>query len=253
MLRFDHVSFGFGQRSVLDDVDLAVANGTVATILGPNGAGKSTLLDLCLGWRLPRVGVVEVAGRQLQNMSPRELGRTIGLVPQRENVRFNFSVEDYVLLGRGPHLRALGMPGKEDRRIARDALDTVGMAELRKQSIMTLSGGEYQLMLIARSLTQQPRILLLDEPTSQLDPAHRIDILRVLKQLSERGITVLLTSHSPEIAALVSDEVFLLGSGRICAYGSARSVLTEANLESVYRTEFRITWRNGHPHFMWEL
>lgn len=253
MLELSHVHFGFAQKVVLDDASLTVAKGTVAVLLAPNGAGKSTLLDICLGWRHPRSGRVEIAQRWVEEMSPRELGRTVGLVPQRENLRFDFSVEDYVLLGRGPHLPALGLPGDEDRRIARESLETVGIADLRHQSIMTLSGGEYQLMLIARSLTQQPRLLLLDEPTSQLDPAHRIEILRVIKRLSGRGITVLLTSHSPEIAALVSDEVFLLGSGRISARGAAQDVLTEENLESVYGTKFRISWRDHQPHFMWEL
>jgi iron complex transport system ATP-binding protein len=234
-----------GARPVLKDLSFALTEGTIAAILGPNGAGKSTLLDICLGWRLPDRGAVLLAGRPLHDWSRGERGRLMSLVPQRENVRFDFSVVDYVLLGRAPHLRPLEAPGRRDREIALEALAAAGVAELADRSITTLSGGEYQLMLIARSLTQQPTVLLLDEPASQLDPAHQLRVIRLLKKLSGAGITVLFTSHSPQTAAVVADSIHLLKAGRFRYSGSPREVLTEKNLQAVYGVPFKVSWTRG--------
>jgi len=253
MISLHQVSFSYRKRGVLDGLSLDVGDGTVAAVLGPNGAGKSTLLDICLGWRRPSEGTVQISGKNLDEMSARERGRTVSLVPQRENVRFDFPVIDYVLLGRAPHLPPLSVPGRTDREIAVDAMEKVGIAHLSRRPIVELSGGEYQLMLIARSLAQQPRVMLLDEPTSQLDPAHRLAVLKVLDRIASAGITVLMTSHSPETAALIANELHLMHAGKIARSGSPKEVLTKDNLEMVYGVPFIVKWLDGSPHFSWKL
>ena len=189
----------------------------------------------------------------MEELSARERGRSISLVPQRENIRFDFTCLEYVLLGRYPYMPPLGSPGDHDIAIASETLETVGISHLSGRLITEISGGEYQLMLIARSLAQQPKLMVLDEPTSQLDPGHRIAVLTVLRKLAGSGMTILLTSHSPETAALVADEVALLGKGEILFHGPSREVLTAKNLESVYGVPFEIEWIDGRPRFSWNL
>jgi iron complex transport system ATP-binding protein len=253
MLRLSEIFFAYGKRPVLSGLSFETESGTISAVLGPNGAGKSTLLDICLGWRKPNAGSVTIEGNGLDAMSTRDRGKIVSLVPQRENIRFDFPVLEYVLLGRAPHLPPLAVPGPADTAIAIEALGTVGIAHLAERQVAQISGGEYQLMLIARSLTQQPRLLLLDEPTSQLDPAHRIEVLRVLKRLAAAGITVFLTSHSPETAALVADRIHLLHGGAIVVSGPPREVLTEEHLEAAYGVEFHIAWWEGVPRFGWDV
>ena len=247
------ISIAFaGRGSVLHGICLAVEAGTVTAVLGPNGSGKTTLLDICLGWRRPDAGTVMLRGRPLPSWSRREQARTMSLVPQRENVRFAFRVTDYVLLGRAPHLPALGVPKATDFAIARDALRTAGIAGLAERSITTLSGGEYQLMLIARSLAQQAVVLLLDEPASQLDPAHRRRVTGLLRRLADRGIAVVYTSHDPQAVAAAADTVHLLHGGRFAFSGTPRQTLTPEALRSVYSLPFQVAWTRRGPHISWD-
>ena len=246
MVSLRDVMFSYRRGApVLKSITLQLEPGEVAAVLGPNGAGKTTLLDVCLGWKSPSAGTVLLADRPVRGMTPAERGRTVSLVPQRENVRFDFSVAEYVLLGRAPHLRPLAAPGRHDRSVAAAALREAGIARLGERSIAGLSGGEYQLMLIARSLAQQAAILLLDEPASQLDPAHQVRVLRLVRALSRKGIAVLFTSHSPQAAATVADTVHLLRGGRFVASGPPRAVLTAAALERLYGVPFSVRWSKG--------
>jgi iron complex transport system ATP-binding protein len=241
-----------GRGNVLRGLSLAVGAGTVTAVLGPNGSGKTTLLDVCLGWRKPDGGMVLLRGKPLPSWSRREQAQAMSLVPQRENVRFDFSVTDYVLLGRAPHLPSLGVPGPEDFAIVRDALRTAGIAGLADRSITTLSGGEYQLMLIARSLAQQAALLLLDEPASQLDPAHRQRVTGLLRRLADRGLAVVYTSHDPQATAAAADTVHLLHGGRFAFSGTPRRTLTPEALQAVYGLPFRVAWTRRGPHISWD-
>jgi iron complex transport system ATP-binding protein len=241
-----------GGQSILRNLSLEVEEGSIAAILGPNGSGKTTLLDICLGWKHPARGGVLLKGRKLDGFSRRERGTLMSLVPQRENVRFDFTVTEYVLLGRAPHLRPLEAPGSKDERIAREALAAAGIARLAQRSIATLSGGEYQLMLIARSLAQSPALLLLDEPASQLDPGNQLAVIRLLKSLRARGITVLYTSHNPQAAAIAADTIHMLKNGSFAVSGPPREVLTSAALEKVYGVPFRVSWEGELPQVQWD-
>jgi iron complex transport system ATP-binding protein len=241
-----------GRQSVLRNLSLEVEEGSIAAILGPNGSGKTTLLDICLGWRRPARGDVVLKGRRLADFTRRERGTLMSLVPQRENVRFEYTVMEYVLLGRAPYLGPLEAPGRVDERIAREALAAAGIARLAQRSIATLSGGEYQLMLIARSLAQSPALLLLDEPASQLDPGNQLAVIRLLKSLRSRGITVVYTSHNPQAAAIAADTIHMLKNGNFAASGPPREVLTGAVLQRVYGVPFRVSWKRDVPHVQWD-
>jgi iron complex transport system ATP-binding protein len=195
---------------------------------------------------------VLLAGKPIEEWSRGERGRMISLVPQRENIRFDFTVTEYVLLGRAPHLPPLATPNREDREIAREALAAAGIERFASRSIATLSGGEYQLMLVARSLAQRPILLLLDEPASQLDPANDLRILRLLKTLAARGITVVYTSHNPQTAAVAADTIHFLEGGRFRGSGPPRQSLTARNLRGVYGVDFTVRWARGSAHISWD-
>jgi iron complex transport system ATP-binding protein len=170
ILSFQNVTFGFRQHKtpVLRDVSFSLYPGRVTAILGPNGAGKTTLLNLALGWLHPWEGEIQLQGKPLPRHTRKETGRLLALVPQSEHTPFDYSVFEYVLMGRSPHLPPLGIPRDIDYQETWKALEQVGLAELTDQPVPQLSGGERQLMLLARAVTQNPRLFLLDEPTALL-------------------------------------------------------------------------------------
>ncbi|MGB9776818.1 MAG: ABC transporter ATP-binding protein [Anaerolineae bacterium] len=242
ILSLHHVWFAYpnGARDVLQDISLEVHPGTVNAVLGPNGAGKSTLLHLILGLYPPRQGKIRVGGRPLSAHSRQSLSRQIALVPQREHIPFEFRVLEYVLLGRTPHLDFLQMPGPKDVRAARQALERLGIADLADRSVSALSGGEHQLVLIARAVAQEAPILLLDEPTAHLDLANKRRILALLRSLAAQGQTVLFTTHDPDTALAVADACILMRAGRILHQGPVAEVLTTEKLTQTYATPLRV-------------
>jgi iron complex transport system ATP-binding protein len=241
------VSFRYPRAAApaLDGVNIDLAAETSTAVLGPNGAGKSTLLDICLSWRQPQKGEICLAGRPMEQYRRRELGSWMSLVPQDERVRFSYSATEYLLLGRTPYLRQLELPGEEDLEIVAHALETVGLPHLSRRSVSTLSGGEHQLLLIARALVQQPRILILDEPTSRLDPAKRRRIIDLLLHLREGGKTLLLTTHDPGLAAELASHTILLKKGRVAASGDTDDILNSERLSGLYDTPMRVLRMGG--------
>ena len=219
---------------VLKNLSLEIPEGSRTAILGPNGGGKTTLLHVFLGLLPPREGVLRVAGKPPAAYARRELSRIIGLVPQNEHIPFDFSLLDYVLLGRAPYLGALEQPGKEDEEAARAALDTVGLAVHERHPVTALSGGERQLAMIARALAQAPRILLLYEPTSHLDLGNRQAVQQVLRKMAAAGVTVVFTTHDPHLAASMADFGILLRNGSLLASGPMKSLFTEELLGATY-------------------
>ena len=227
-------------RAVLHDLSLEVPAGAVTAILGPNGSGKTTLLRLLLGVLRPAAGAIHLAGRPQQGYSRRERSQLIGLVPQDEHIPFDFSVLEYVLLGRAPYLSPLQMPGEVDRQVALAALHLVGLDPLRERTVPSLSGGERQLVALARALAQQPRILLMDEPTAHLDLSNRGRLLAIVRDLVTRGVTVVLTTHDPNLAASVASFAVLMRQGQALATGPAGIVLTEQTLSATYGVPVRV-------------
>jgi iron complex transport system ATP-binding protein len=253
LLAFQEVSFGYARgQEALSHLSLEVPAGSVMAILGPNGAGKTTLLHTALGRLQPHAGQVILDGCPLRNYTRREIGQYMGLVPQSERIPFEYSLCDYALFGRTPYLHPLEMPGEADRLAALQALTQVGMEEMADRSINSLSGGERQLAMLARALAQQPRLLLLDEPTSHLDLSNKGRLLSLLRRLSDEGVTILLTTHEPEVAAMIATHLVLMRKGQVLQAGMLAEVLTTPNLSACYGVPVEVLAIDGRRLVLWD-
>ena len=219
------------------DLAFTVATRECVGIIGPNGSGKSTLLRLLGGLLEPDAGSVTLEGEPLARLTPRERARRTAVVLPEAPLLFNFSVLEVVLMGRAPHLGLWGLEGKADYAVAHRALEDVGLGSLGERPVHDLSSGERQRVMIARALAQEPRLLLLDEPTAFLDLKHGLAIHEILFDLRrERGLTVVVVSHDLNLAARHADRLVLLQHGRIVADGPPEAVLTPELLSPVYET-----------------
>lgn len=235
-LTVDDLSFSYPGTSkrTFSELNLSIPGGAVTAILGPNGSGKTTLLHLFLGLLAPEAGHVRLFGKKRQHYSATAVRQCIGLVPQNEVVPFDLSVMEYVLLGRAPFLRLLERPGPADWRIATDALESVAMAKMATRRVTALSSGEKQLAATARALCQEPRILLMDEPTSHLDLANARRVLGMIRKNGGREKSVVFTTHDPNAAAAVADHVLLMGKNHLLASGPPSQTLTGELLSATY-------------------
>jgi len=226
--------FGYDQRPLLKGVNLEVPSGSLTVLLGKNGSGKSTLLRL-MGGLLPfEKGRVSLLGKDVRRISPSERAGLVGFLPQFHHPVFPFTVEEVVLTGRAAQVFFL--PGKKDREKVRQALEALGLMDFRDRPYNELSGGERQLVMVARVLAQDPRIILLDEPLSHLDLANQVRLLRLLKDLTARGLTVLVVLHDPNTAVLYGDQMLFLKEGRILSPEKGRGPWEASFLSEVYDT-----------------
>jgi len=231
------VAVRLGPRSVLAGVDLAVRAGEVVGLLGRNGAGKTTLLRAARDALRPDAGEVLLDGREARALGRRGRARAVAMVPQETVFPFPFSVAEVVLMGRTPHLGWLGFESQRDLDVARGAMERLGIAAFADRSILELSGGERQLAVVARALAQEPRLLLLDEPTAFLDLRHRIEVLSQVRELAAAGGAALVVSHDLGVAAGFCDRLVLLGGGRVVAAGTPAEVLVPETLRSAFGIE----------------
>ena len=238
-------SYNGSQRAVLRDLSLEIPPGTITAILGPNGSGKTTLLRLLLGVLRPQQGRILLEGRPQGSYSRRELSRLLGLVPQDEHIPFDFSILEYVLLGRAPYLGPLATPGRADHQVALEALHTAGLDHLQDRPLPNLSGGERQLAIVARALAQEPRILLLDEPTAHLDLGNKGRLLAIVQGLGAEGVTVVMTTHDPNVASTVASYVVLMRQGEVLDAGPVESLLTAEKLSSTYGVPVQVGQIDG--------
>ena len=253
LLAFQDVSFGYVRAvEALRHLSLEVPPGSVMAILGPNGAGKTTLLHTALGRLQPHRGQVQLNGRPLTTYTRREIGQQMGLVPQSERIPFEYSLWDYALFGRTPYLQPLEMPGESDRLVALQALTQVGLDKMAARSINSLSGGERQMAMIARALAQQPRLLLLDEPTSHLDLSNKGRLVKLLRRLSAEGVTIVLTTHEPEVAAMLATHLVLMRKGQVLQAGLLVDVLTAPNLTACYGVPVEVLVVEGRRLVLWD-
>jgi iron complex transport system ATP-binding protein len=247
ILSFREVAFGYRhlERPVLRDISLDVPEGSITALIGPNGAGKTTILHLALGWLRARAGKVLLEGKQVHAYGQRERGRLMSLVPQKEHIPFEYSIFEYVMLGRAPHLRALEMPGPEDYEAAAEAIEAVGLAGSKSRPINELSSGERQLLLAARSLAQRPRLMLLDEPTSHLDMGNKKRLVELIESQRSGGVTVLFTTHELDIAARLADHLVLVHGGEVLRSGSPDEVLADESLKAAYGLDVKVVEVEG--------
>ncbi len=253
IISLENISFSYDgdHRNALQQLSLNITDNSVTSILGPNGAGKSTLLHILLGWLRPDEGTILLKGRPLIEYSRREAGQMMALVPQIEHMPFDYSVLEYVLLGRTPYLNPLESPHEIDVNAALKALEISGLSHMESRTVTSLSGGERQLVLLARALTQQPHIILLDEPTSHLDLANKARLIKILSELHRAGSSIILTTHEPEVAATISTEIVLLRKGQILTSGRCESVFTAQYLTEAYGVPVRIVEIDGQRIALW--
>ena len=233
----------------LEAVSLDVEPGTLYAVLGPNGSGKSTLMRALLGTVPLDAGEVEIDGLPLEAWRRRDLAQAVGAVTQHESAAFPIGVRELVAMGRYPHLGTLRAPGDRDRELVEAAMIRCDVHHMADRDVGTLSGGEHQRVRIARALAQDPRALILDEPTASLDIRHEMEILRLLRHSADQGITVLLITHHLDLAARFADRLLLLGCGRLAAEGSPAEVFRAEVLEAVYGwpVEVLVDERTGAP------
>ncbi|MGC8932814.1 MAG: ABC transporter ATP-binding protein [Candidatus Methanodesulfokora sp.] len=216
----------------LDGVSLTVKNGEILSIIGPNGAGKSTLLKVINGILKPKVGTVYLDQKSLNEIPMREVAKKMGFVPQNIHLIGMLTVHDFVMTGRRPYINFT--PSREDEEKVYEALKTVGAIELAERTLEELSGGELQRVIIARALAGEPEVLLLDEPTSNLDLKYQIEIKKLIESLSSKGLIVIMAIHDLTYAYRVSDKILMLNKGKVFAAGKPEEVLTPENIKEVY-------------------
>ena len=239
-LSVESLSFSYGRTAVLWDVTFAAEKGELLSVLGPNGVGKTTLFRCILGTLTPASGRVTVDGCDLTTLPPRERARRIAYIPQIHPATFGYTVLDTVLMGAARQLNAFQQPGAAQLRQAEEALEQVGAAHLRERSFTRLSGGEQQLVLIARALAQKAEVLMMDEPTSALDYGNQLRILQMVRRLAAQGYTVILSTHNPQHALTFATTLLALHGGTAAAWGRPAQVLTPELMETLYgvRAEF---------------
>jgi len=236
-----HVGYAYDQHRALRDVCLKVEPGEVVGLLGANGSGKSTLLRVLSGLLPGYDGVARIDGREVGEISRRELARMLAVVPQESTFGFPFTAIEIVLMGRHPHLSGLAFESEQDTDVAMAALERCGASHLAARPIHELSSGERQRIVFARALAQQPRAMLLDEPSSFLDIRHQVELFDVVRDLADRdGCTILTVLHDVNLAAEYCDRIVLLADGTTRAAGPAEEVLTYAHLTHVYGTEIYV-------------
>jgi iron complex transport system ATP-binding protein len=232
-LSINKLSFNYAGFPILKDVEMSVNEGEVLSIVGPNGSGKSTLLKCINRILKTQQNTVLIDGKDAGKLNLKELSKIMGYVPQSSTSTFPFTVFDVVLMGRKPYIH--WNLSERDSEIVADMLDFLGISELAMRHFNELSGGEQQKVIIARALAQQPKLLLLDEPTSSLDIRHQLEILCMLKSLTEGGErSVVVSMHDLNLASRFSDRMLMLKHGKIFACGTPEAVLTEANIAAVY-------------------
>jgi iron complex transport system ATP-binding protein len=245
------VSFSYSSLHAVIEVSLSIPRGAMGALIGANGSGKSTLIRLLAGLLPPGSGEVIFDGASLSTIHPRERAKRIAYVPQSTSNIFPFTALEVVLTGRSPYSGRFRFESSHDEQIALAALDALDAAHLASRHITELSGGERQLVTVARALAQEPEALLLDEPASALDLKHRTQLTRALRRLrDDRGITILMITHDLMLLDSAADLIFAMKCGRLIASGASEIVLTEAVLGEVYDAPVR-TMRSERRTFVW--
>ncbi len=245
-IELENVSFSYGDVPTLHDVSFSVRQGALVAVLGPNGAGKSTLFRCILRLLKPSAGTIRLCGEDTAAIDRRRLAKLAAYIPQSSTPVFNYTVEDAVLMGTTGALSALQAPSRTERERCARALEQLGISDLAQRGIAQLSGGERQLALIARALVQDARVLIMDEPTANLDYGNQRRVMQQVRALADGGYTVLLSTHNPEHALHYATQVLALQNGRVIADGVTADTLTPELLARLYGICAEVRRIDGH-------
>lgn len=253
MIKIDNLVFKYQDRNVLDQVSLHAKKGGILCLLGPNGSGKTTLLKCILGILKSEKGTIIIDDSHTSKLSHRELAKKVSYVPQKQTASFPYSVLDMVVMGRTCHLGQFSKPGQKDYDIAEKSLEYVGLESLMERPYTEISGGESQLAMIARALTQESRCMIMDEPTAHLDYRNELVVLETIKELVADGHTVVMATHYPNHAYYFENhgldtKVAFLNEGQIQFFGKPSEVLTEDILEKIYDIESKVLKHDTIKH-----
>jgi len=250
-VKFDNVDFGYGSVKVLDDINLEISEPGLVCIIGPNGVGKSTLIKCINRINKPSSGKVSINGYDVNDISLKEMAKVVAYVPVVSSDTFSMTVMDTVLMGRHPHQK-MGTASRLDLKIVKRSLKMMGVSHLSMRSFSELSAGQHQKVAVARGLAQTPKLLILDEPTSNLDVRHQIQMTHILQQLAiKNGMTVLMISHDLNIASKFADRIIMMAHpGTIYRTGTPSEVITEDNIRYVYGVDCKVVDDCGRPHVM---
>ena len=240
LLEAHELGIGYPGQAVGRDVSMAVAPGEVLCLLGPNGCGKTTLFKTLLGLLAPQAGRVSLGGDDLDRLRRTEIARRVAYVPQAQAGLFPYSALDLVLMGRIAHRGLFAGPTREDRDVAQRALDELGIGDLADRDVTRLSGGQRQLVVVARAIAQAAPLIVMDEPTASLDFGNQVVVLSEVRRLADRGVGIVLSTHDPDHAFAVGTTVALMRSGKILASGEPSAVLTAERLSGVYEVKITI-------------
>ncbi len=237
MLSVKELSFYYHpDRMILKNISFELDDHEILCLLGPNGTGKTTLLRCILSLHKTKKGSITLDGCDLAKISPKNRAAMMAYVPQATNVTFPYEAGEIVEMGRVAHLGLGGRPTAQDRRLADEAMEQMGILHMKEYQFNEMSGGEKQMALIARAIAQQAKILVMDEPTANLDYCNQVKMLKVIKTLAEQGYAILMTSHFPDHAFLACSKVVLMRDGVIMAQGLPDNVVTTGNLTRLYST-----------------
>lgn len=256
IIKIDKLNFSYGDRKILKNIDLGIKKGKLTGILGPNGCGKSTLLKNILGYLKGESGDIFIDNRRGSEISQKEKAKLLSLVPQKSQLVSAMDVEEFVLMGRLPHLKnSWDGYSQKDKEIAHRHLAELDLEKFSKRKAPTLSGGEFQRVLLARALTQETKIILLDEPTSALDLNHALDLMKKVKDcVIEKGITAVAVLHDLNLAAMFCDEIVMLKNGKVYAQGTPKKTFTVGNLKAIYDLDCSIFYtEEGTPYIIPKL
>lgn len=248
-IQFDDITFGYSSEPVLDGLYLDLTGPKLIAVLGPNGVGKSTLIKCINRILSPSKGVVSIDGADVASIDIKSMAKIVGYVPYASSDSFPLTVADTVLMGRHPYRRWNTLD--EDLMKVHEVLRSLEIDDLALRPFNELSAGQHQKVMLARGLVQEPQILMLDEPTSNLDVRHQMEVTQILRNLSHnKGMTVVMICHDLNIAAKYADELVLMFGGRIYSAGRPDEVITESNLEAVYGVRARVIDDDGRPHII---
>ncbi|MEG2145549.1 MAG: ABC transporter ATP-binding protein [Lachnospiraceae bacterium] len=233
-LQVKNLNFSYKCWKVLQGVDFTLESGQLICVLGKNGAGKSTLFRCILGMLKGYTGEIRLNNKNIKDYSISEIARNIAYIPQKHQAVYDYTVLDMVLMGTTSAISRFGVPGKEQKQSALEALEMVDMLHYKERNFSHISGGEQQMVLIARAIAQKAKIIIMDEPCASLDYGNQVRIMHMSKELVKKGYLIVQSTHSPEQVFLYADQVMVLRNGKIAEFGQPNEVLTEEVLERIY-------------------